>query len=477
MSQVSVYFDTDKQKLRKHGLLLRVRRSGDHYQQTIKATEDSNVLSRDEWESEIADEHPDLSLAHGTKLGPLVNGKLRRRLRPMFETRIRRTVYPLAHEGCAIALTLDRGTIKAGDSSMPLCEIELELERGDEAALFDVARQITHALPAQIGLRSKAERGYRLIDGEDGVAAKFGGVSLIAGMPARDAFRRIGRACPRQVTGNEAALHKGDAEAAHQMRVGLRRLRAAISLFASLLDDPQTETIKDELKWLTARLAPARELEVLIERVVKPVTQRKSRWAGVPSLSRQFADRRVAALARAQDAIESERFRLLMLEVAAWLEIGQWTKPQDDLVCARGDLPIETFAAEQLARRSRKVRKRRKSFARLDARRRHKLRIQAKKLRYAADFFADLFPGRRAVKRREKFLAALERVHDSLGDLNDITVHESLISATGTRRRRGSRNKAFAAGVLTGREDARVDAATAAAANALAHFAEAKPFW
>ena len=47
------------------------------------------------------------------------------------------------------------------------------------------------------------------------------------------------------------------------MRVGLRRLRAAMSLFSTLLHDTQTAAIKTELKWLTGELAPAREIESL----------------------------------------------------------------------------------------------------------------------------------------------------------------------------------------------------------------------
>ena len=85
-------------------------------------------------------------------------------------------------------------------------------------------------------------------------------------------------------------------------------------------------------------------------------------------------------------------------------------------------------------RRFRKIRKQGKKLARLDARSRHKLRIQAKKVRYASEFFADLFPGKKASRRRAKFLSALERLQDCLGDLNDIAVHEdrlrpSLIAA------------------------------------------------
>jgi triphosphatase len=476
-SQVSVYFDTDKHKLRRHGLVLRVRRIGDRYIQTIKAMHNSNILTRNEWESEIADGQPDLAQAHGTALEDLLTGKLYRKLKPQFETSVRRTLFPLERDGAIIELALDEGTIDTGAASMRLCEIELELERGDKEHLFDVARLLARALPVQLALASKSERGYRLLDGAHGAPVKFAAVPLSPDMPTREAFREIGRACLRQIAGNEPAVLKDDAEGVHQMRVGLRRLRTAISLFSAILEDPQTENIKAELKWLTSELGPARELEVLIARVIKPVRQRRSGWDDIPRLSQQFAGQRVAALARAREAIGSERYRLLKIEVSAWLEIGEWLAPQDDLVRDRGELAVETFAAEQMSLRRRKLRKRAKSFAELDARRRHKLRIQAKKLRYATDFFGSLFSGKQSDKRRAKFLAALETVQDCLGDLNDIAVHENMISAVGMRHRPTSRKRAFAAGLLTGREEARVDAVMAAAQAALDRFAQAKPYW
>ena len=476
-SQVSVYFDTDKEKLRQRGLMLRVRRSGRHFTQTVKAMAEGNIFVRDEWEADVDSAEPDWKRARDTALGPLLKRKLRRRLKPQFETRVRRAVYPLARDGYEIELTLDRGTIATGNASQPLCEIELELKCGDVADLFEVARKITRALPAQLGLQSKAERGYALLAGESGAPVAFAAAPLTASLPASEAFRRIGRACLRQITGNEAALRRGDPGGVHQMRVGLRRLRAAMSLFKALLDDPQSAAIKAGLKWLTTQLGPARELEVLVNRVVGPVTRRKSPWDGMPTLSRQFTQRRSEALACAQDAVESERFRLLTLDVAEWLEIGQWTKPSDDLVRDRGELPVAVFAAEQLSKRRKKIRKARKGFDGLDARRRHKLRIHAKKLRYAADFFAAVFAGKQRDKRSEKFLGALERVQDTLGDVNDICVHEKVISTAGAKPPRLSRKKAFAAGLLTGREDARLETVMAAADKALAQFARAKPFW
>ena len=132
-SQVSVYFDSDRQKLRRHGLTLRVRRIGDRYIQTIKATQNSNILIRNEWESEIADGRPDLVQARGTALNGLLTGKFQRKLKPQFETRVRRIVFPLERDGTVIELALDQGTIDTGAASMRLCEIELELASGDKA--------------------------------------------------------------------------------------------------------------------------------------------------------------------------------------------------------------------------------------------------------------------------------------------------------------------------------------------------------
>src|SRR5262245_15116947 len=92
-AQVSVYFDTDTHKLRRNGVMLRVRRVGGRCVQTIKSAGNSGALERDEWEAEIAGREPDLSLARGTALEPLLKRKTRRKLKPVFETRVQRTVY------------------------------------------------------------------------------------------------------------------------------------------------------------------------------------------------------------------------------------------------------------------------------------------------------------------------------------------------------------------------------------------------
>ena len=98
-------------------------------------------------------------------------------------------------------------------------------------------------------------------------------IDLLANMSTRDAFKMIGLACLKQVVNNVPALVKGDPEGVHQMRP---TPRAGMSLFADLLRDPQTAGIKAGLKWLTGELGPAREFEVLVNRVGAPLKRQRS---------------------------------------------------------------------------------------------------------------------------------------------------------------------------------------------------------
>jgi len=141
---VSVYFDTDKLKLRNKGLSLRVRRIGRRHVQTIKREngESAALFARDEWEHPISGRQPDLDVAQDAALGPVFGKKVRRGLKPIFETRVRRTVYPIQSGVSEIELTVDKGKVEAGRQSSPLCEVELELKRGESAELFKLARML-----------------------------------------------------------------------------------------------------------------------------------------------------------------------------------------------------------------------------------------------------------------------------------------------------------------------------------------------
>ncbi len=469
--QISVYFDTDQLKLHKHGLTLRVRRIDDHYVQTIKAV-DGSLFERGEWESKIDGDRPDMKAARGTALQPLIGKNLQDELRPVFETCVRRNIYPLKAKDYEIMLTIDRGSIDTGESTLTLHEAELELKRGDRSHLFKVARLFSRATSAELAIKSKSQRGYELLDGYDAAVTRADRVVIEAEMQASNAFQLVASTCLKQIVANKPAILAADTEGIHQMRIGLRRVRAAMSLFSDIISEKGVKNIKAELKWLTAELGSARELDVFLTQVVTPLED-SAHFADMRRFSRELTERRGAAIKRAKAAICSNRFRNFTLNIAEWLEVGNWRTPQDMLLRERGEEPIETVVVAQLRRRWRKIRKRGRRLAELDARKRHKLRIQAKKLRYASEFFEALFPGKKARKHQQKFQAVLRDMQDCLGDLNDISVHISLSREIAAKTPR----RAFAAGVVIGHEEAREAAVLAAAERSHKAFSKAQPYW
>ena len=478
---VTVYFDTAKHKLRGRGLSLRIRHVGKQRLQTIKTLNDGaqGAFGRGEWEREVERDRPDLALAAGTPLEKLATKKLKRKLKPVFETAVQRTSMLLRCDGGDVELAIDRGHIGAGGHRQPINEIEFELKRGDPAVLGTLAGRLAHAVPAFYGARAKSERGYALSDGDAAQPVHADRITLVDTVSAGDAFTAIGLSCLKQIVSNQDAVRKGAAEGIHQMRVGLRRLRAAVSLFKKMIRGAETEAIKAELKWLTDELGPAREVEVLIEGRVRPLRQAEPRATGVGVLEKDLDARRDGALERAKAALDSERYRRLGLRTALWLAQGGWALTGDPLTAARRDRTASAFAAEALGKRLRRIVKKIAKLEALNPRERHKLRIAAKKLRYAAEFFASLFRGRKRDARRRRTGKLLKALQGSLGTLNDIEAHKRLAREVirAGEPSGGKAQKSFAMGFITGQEQKQVAACLAVAAKAGRHLSAARPFW
>jgi CHAD domain-containing protein len=110
------------------------------------------------------------------------------------------------------------------------------------------------------------------------------------------------------------------------------------------------------------------------------------------------------------------------------------------------------------------------------------LRIAAKKLRYAAEFCADVFPRKTVARRGKQFLAGLEALQACLGDLNDIAVNKrlsaSLVPAPASGEALDDQVwEAFIAGRLCGHEEGRFSSVMKGAMRAHRVFAGAKRFW
>lgn len=461
---VSVYFDTPSETLRKAGVFIRIRDLDGRRVQTIKTAKGSGGLfDRLEWEREVKGRTPNFSGAGRTVLKPLLTPDLRASLRPVFETRIRRNIYRLAHDGSDIELAIDQGEIATATKRSAISEVELELKRGEARPLFSLARVLAETVPLKLGVKSKAERGYELLHDDGGKPEKAADLDIPPTLTAGEAFRVVAHNCLRQILANEAATRAGRAESLHQMRIGLRRLRAALAVFRAAVSDEHTDRIKAELKWMTQELGPARDLDVFAADVLAPLRASDPAGGDMAAAQRNFDARRDAAYARAAAALGSSRFRNAILDLAEWIETGPWNRQDEDRKASR-DRSVAEYARKELARLRKRVKKKGIHLRQLDVAQRHRLRIRAKRLRYATEFFATTFPGETTAGQRSESLAALKDLQDLLGSLHDIATHHELIAG-------GAQGDARAT------SGDKVEALLHKSERAFARFAATKPFW
>jgi inorganic triphosphatase YgiF len=482
----ATYFDTVDHALRKAGFGLRIRDGENGRKQTLKSASAGGVFARGEWESAVVGPEPNRDLLARTPAAKVINGDA---LTPVFATNVKRVTRLIERDGAIIEAALDLGELLADDRRTGVSELELELKAGAPRVLFDLARDLAAHAPLRLSLVSKAERGYALALGELGAEADWPRAEAVLKPDATTAetLQALGRsALDRLCVAAEGLRARPGPERVHRLRVAARRFRALLSTFKVLAGDPAARAVKAELKWLADELGAARELDVFVADVWRPAVESQaveSQGAEAPedaaadearalaAFGKALLAAQVDAYARADAAVDSARFRALAIDAAAWLEAGAWTiDPRLEKIRNR---PAADFAAAMLDRGRKRIRKDGRDLAALTAEDRHRLRIRGKKLRYAVEDLAGLFPDH--PKRLARFVEATKSLQDSLGLLNDLAAREALARSVALSSE--DPEAAFAAGRLTAGRDAREAELLADAQGAYVTFAEAKGVW
>jgi inorganic triphosphatase YgiF len=425
-SVITTYYDTADRQLRRRGLSLRVREVEGRFVQTLKAngTAEAGVLSRGEWEDEIAGAAPDLRAPNS---GCRLAAEIAQDLRPLFATAVTRTTIALEPSpSLSIEAAIDEGEIRgiSAARSEPISEIELELKRGEPSALFDAALELLALAPLHIEMRSKAERGYAAIASEAAPARPVHAapIALDPAMSVESVLKAIGRACLFHLLQNEAAALAGDPEGVHQMRVASRRIQAAISALKKMLPRAERRRVQGELDRLDEALGPARNLDVFASDLLAPARAGPSAEPALDPLAAAVAAARQSACGRVRELILSPRYTEAMLSLLRSFEGRGWraeaTAGFDPL-----SEPIGDLAPRLLDRARSSVKKRGKGFRRASARERHKLRIAVKELRYTAELLASLFDPQAA----GNFAKPLKALQDDLGYANDVQVGREVL--------------------------------------------------
>ncbi len=417
LNLVSRYFDTPALDLKSKGIALRLRKVGRRWVQTVKGGGNmlAGVHTRNEWEVPLHRDALDFTRFDDPFLVEIFgNAELRRDLEAVFHTEFTRKTVSVEYRGSLIEYCFDRGRIVSGENEEAISEIELELKSGDPSSLFDFALELQKTAPLFIEGRSKAERGYALyMGGAINRVRKAQAADLERKMDVEEAFREILKACLEQVQANLQGFldREEDCEYLHQIRVGLRRMRSAFSLFSGHFGREAFSPIVSELRWLGRELGPARNWDVFLFETLVPI--REAFPGELDGLREEAERRRRKCNEAAMEALSSQRFQILMLNLGALM-----SRKSGD-----GSPAIAHFAGDRLEKLYRSFRKGARNIEKLSHPELHALRIRGKKLRYAAEFFSCLYPAQAS----RDFLKAMAGIQDVLGSINDAETTNHLL--------------------------------------------------
>jgi triphosphatase len=423
----TVYYDTPERALFQRGMSLRVRRDGKQFIQTLKLLPDiGRPFARRQWETPVDGMTPDLARLPAAEIGDPVTTLDHDALVPAFATKVRRHARQLDLPDALVEIVFDEGTIEAGSRQEVLSEIELELKSGNAGALFDLGTQLLDAAPLQVGTRSKAERGYALAFDVVQPAAKAEPVGISAEHAVDDVIALLVGACWHHLLNNHAVAKEGsDPEGVHQMRVALRRLRTICALFPREIPSPSFEAINSEAKWLMQQLGRTRDWDVFATTIVSRLVATTPE-VDLGGLREAVERQRKSSYGALQAVLVDPRCSRFLLSLGHWVERRGWRNEIDGDALAVLSQPMPTLADKILARLQRKALKRGAHFRQLDTDAQHDLRIDLKKLRYAAEFFLPLYATHAPAKR---YVARLARLQKSLGRACDIKSNRALLDS------------------------------------------------
>ncbi len=468
----SVYYDTPARTLRRNGLSLRVRQSGTRFVQTVKAESREDPLRRGEWEASVPSMTPDIGLALPFLPAKLRSDLERRPLEAVFTSDIHRHARLVDLPAGTVEVAFDHGTLKADDRSMPVSEIELELKGGSAGAIYELALRLAEHGSLRPSIRGKSARGFDLAADVAPAARKPRKLRLDPSITLDEAFATILQSCLYHLLQSLPAAEDGrNPEGVHQLRVSLRRLRAALGLMRSVGSLSNLDSLRSEARWLTQNLSAARDWDIFQGETLPTVAKACPSVAGFDDLERAAESRRQAAYNKARLALADHRCACFLLGLGSWIEVRGWRSdiaPED---LGRLAEPAIGFARQALSSQHAKVLKRGRRFKSLKAGQLHRLRLAGKRMRYIADFLLPLYADRKSVRRFSRSLADLQ---EELGYFNDMTVTAGLFEEFGAAE---SPKSSTAAAAIVGWQAHASAGAGARLQSAWRDFSKAKAPW
>jgi CHAD domain-containing protein len=338
-----------------------------------------------------------------------------------------------------------------------VCEVEIECLEGDAALVFEVALHLIDAVALRPSPVTKAQRGYRVWAGKALRPLRAQPARVSCEMRPAEAAAAIVSAGLAQLQGNEQGLlETTEAEFVHQARVALRRMRAALRMFAKPIGAERAALWREELAQAAKTLGDARDWDVFaIDTLPALLRAHEGRGRHV-AITRRAAARQAQARVSACEAVRSARYGRAIVEISQWL-----ANPRAD--SEHGAL--EEFAANLLAKRHKRLAAGLDGLANADMAERHRVRIAAKRLRYVVEGLA---PALDAVAAR-RYAQRLARLQEALGRANDAVAAQRLLEELEPPASLAASAKKWLHG--------RIDSETAALDRLASYITRSRPFW
>ena len=446
--QKTVHFDTPEHNLQAAGLSLWLRRQNGHWLQTIKANRPSvDGISRPvDLQSRVETREPDID--------KIIDKKIRRAVRmamtgtslnPVFETVIQRTSRKKNEQSSTLVLPIDGSAAQAGNAAEAPAA-ELGLKAGSAEGLLLAIEKLLGGCELKFTRHSKADRSYRLLDtrGSSADPEKAHPARITMQNNCAEAFSAILASAIRQIAVNrQAVLQIEDPEGAHQLRIGLRRLRSALRALRPLVDGGSLRAFERSARDVGRCVGMLRDADVLISGIEAPIEQVASDKSGFAELRDSLIRHQQTKREEVRSTLRGPQWKRLQLYLTLWPQTLEGRSELDKL--------ITKHACRILCKAWKKVAKLGRRLERLDAEHRHEMRKALKELRYQAEFFAPLF------KKRVtwQFVEQLKALQDVFGYLNDARMAPRLVEVQ--YERQAALKAVRAASYAVGRHEAEAD--------------------
>lgn len=422
----SIYFDTNTFQLKQRGIALRIRRVGKkRWIQTLKAEAQSSagtLTYRPEWEAAVKnDAHPDFTMLPKEAIDLLAGIELEQVV-PVFVTKFKRIAWFLKNADNRAEVVLDTGTIIANNLQQEICEVEFELKSGHAEFLFDLAEQLLQQVPLFVEPQSKAARGYLLVGASTIKPIKAPTVLFYKDQSVTDIYCCIIATALKQLLANIPGYfqHIDNPEYLHQIRVALRRIHSGLSFFQST-EQPIVIFWNKSLRKIMQKLNEARDWDVFEHEIFPDILEKITSVCEHEPIQQTslVAIQNIALKVRqrTQKKLHHVEFTALILAIERHLialsSHAEMTSKEH----------IQQWAKKILEDRWQVLHRCCQGLTTQTAAERHRARIAAKKMRYAADILFSLFN----CKSPQRFIEMLASLQDELGYTNDRRVAIELL--------------------------------------------------